>query len=84
VQSRPVGSSDRLDAGAHGWNIEDLIGSPLDEVSLFWFGTLLGPEGTAAWLSSSAPDRSAIAYRVRHGLSGAFRGWVVSRWVFEN
>jgi hypothetical protein len=64
VQSRPVGSSDRLDAGAQGWNIEDLIGSPLHEVSLFWFGTLLGPEGTAVWLSSSVPDRSAIAYRI--------------------
>jgi hypothetical protein len=35
VQSRPVGSSDRLDAGAHGWNIADCH-------------TLLGPEETAA------------------------------------
>ena len=64
MQSRPVGSSACLDAGAQGWNIEDLIGSPRHEVSPFWFGTLLGPEGTAAWLSSSVPDLLRDPYRV--------------------
>ena len=47
--------------------------------------TLLGPEETAEPvldyrgrpLSSSAPDRPAIVYRARHGLSGAYQrsGW---------
>jgi hypothetical protein len=44
-------------------------------VGLFWFGTLLGPEGTAVWLFSSVPDHSAFSYRVLTGcLVGAGLG----------
>ena len=83
MQSRPVGSSDRLDAGAHGWNIEDLIGSPLNEVSLFWFGTLLGPEGTAVWLSSSVPGLLRVSIPRRAATAGGSEVGEMCRWVFE-
>jgi hypothetical protein len=78
-QSCPVGSSDRLDAGAHGWNIADCH-------------TLLGPEETAApvlfhegpavvfFSAGSLSDRIPGPCRIVWCVSA---GWVVSRWVFE-
>jgi hypothetical protein len=82
VQSRPVGSSDCLDAGAHGWNIEDLIGSPL----LGW-----ACSGSAhCWVLREQPFGCFLQYRIiQRSHTGSLRavwwgqGWVVSRWVFE-
>ena len=70
VQSRPVGSS--VSSGRRRSRVEhrrlDRLASY--EVSLFWFGTLLGPEGTAVWLSSSVPDLLRVPYRVAAATAG--------------
>ena len=84
MQSRPVGSSVCLDAGAQGWNIEDLIGSgPVRVLGLFWFGTLLGPEGTAVsvvFFSTGSPPSSIPR---RAATAGGSAAGEMSRWVFE-
>jgi len=60
-----------------------LIGSPPCGVGLFWFGTLLGPEATAARLWSSVPGLLRVSIPRRVATAGGAGSEGMCRWVFE-